>query len=66
MSSQKKRTFQMEAAGRKVVVDPNYAEKIWTVLEHAIHDIFNHNASGLSLEELYRLLFFLSFFLFFS
>jgi hypothetical protein len=23
-------------------------------LEHAIHEIYNHNASGLSFEELYR------------
>ncbi len=31
-----------------------YAEKTWKVLEDAIHEINNHNASGLSFEELYR------------
>lgn len=31
------------------------AEKTWKVLEDAIHEINNHNASGLSFEELYRL-----------
>ena len=29
-------------------------EKTWRVLEAAIHEINNHNASGLSFEELYR------------
>ena len=29
-------------------------EKTWSVLEAAIHEINNHNASGLSFEELYR------------
>jgi hypothetical protein len=29
-------------------------EKTWAVLESAIHEINNHNASGLSFEELYR------------
>ncbi|XP_027358110.1 cullin-3B-like isoform X2 [Abrus precatorius] len=54
MSSQKKRAFQIEAFKHRVVVDPKYAEKTWKVLEHAIHEIYNHNASGLSFEELYR------------
>nr|XP_043632849.1 cullin-3A-like [Erigeron canadensis] len=54
MSSQKKRNFQIEAFKHRVVVDPKYAEKTWKVLEHAIHEIYNHNASGLSFEELYR------------
>ncbi|KAI3793995.1 hypothetical protein L1987_36619 [Smallanthus sonchifolius] len=54
MSSQKKRNFQMEAFKHRVVVDPKYAEKTWKILEHAIHEIYNHNASGLSFEELYR------------
>lgn len=30
------------------------ADKTWKVLEDAIHEINNHNASGLSFEELYR------------
>lgn len=52
---QKKRNFQIEAFKHKVVVDPKYADKTWKILEHAIHEIYNHNASGLSFEELYRL-----------
>ena len=31
-----------------------WADKTWKVLEDAIHEINNHNASGLSFEELYR------------
>ncbi|XP_022774482.1 cullin-3A-like [Durio zibethinus] len=54
MSAQKKKAFQIEAFKHRVVVDPKYAEKTWKVLEHAIHEIYNHNASGLSFEELYR------------
>ncbi|KAJ1399717.1 Winged helix-like DNA-binding domain superfamily [Sesbania bispinosa] len=54
MSTQKKRAFQIEAFKHRVVVDPKYAEKTWKILEHAIHEIYNHNASGLSFEELYR------------
>ncbi|KAL0910008.1 hypothetical protein M5K25_020929 [Dendrobium thyrsiflorum] len=54
MSSQKKRNFKIEAFKHKVEVDPKYAEKTWKILEHAIHEIYNHNASGLSFEELYR------------
>ncbi|CAM8878442.1 hypothetical protein QQ045_018940 [Rhodiola kirilowii] len=54
MSNQKKRNFQIEAFKHRVVVDPKYAEKTWKILEHAINEIYNHNASGLSFEELYR------------
>ncbi|KAK4280998.1 hypothetical protein QN277_012548 [Acacia crassicarpa] len=54
MSAQKKRSFQIEAFKHRVVVDPKYADKTWSILEHAIHEIYNHNASGLSFEELYR------------
>ncbi|XP_076935501.1 cullin-3A-like [Bidens hawaiensis] len=54
MSSQKKKNIQIEAFKHRVVVDPKYAEKTWKILEHAIHEIYNHNASGLSFEELYR------------
>ncbi|KAI7979412.1 Cullin-3B, partial [Camellia lanceoleosa] len=55
MSAQKKRNFQIESFKHRVVVDPKYAEKTWKILEHAIHEICNHNASDLSFEELYRL-----------
>ncbi|KAF5180491.1 Cullin-3b [Thalictrum thalictroides] len=54
MSAPKKRNFHIEAFKHKVVVDPRYADKTWKVLEHAINEIYNHNASGLSFEELYR------------
>ncbi|KAL5080229.1 hypothetical protein RYX36_008650 [Vicia faba] len=50
----KKRPFTIEAYKHRMVADPNYAEKTWKILEHAIHEIYNHNASGLSFEELYR------------
>lgn len=64
MSSQKKRSgIQIEAFKHRVVVDPKYAEKTWKVLEHAIREIYNRNASGLSFEELYRF-FFLACYLF--
>jgi cullin 3 len=36
------------------MMDLSAAEKTWKVLEDAIHEINNHNASGLSFEELYR------------
>nr|KYP45394.1 Cullin-3 [Cajanus cajan] len=64
MSNQKKRNFQIEAFKHRVVMDPKYADKTWKILEHAIHEIYNHNASGLSFEELYRFPSFL--FLYFS
>ena len=35
-------------------MDLCFADKTWKVLEDAIHEINNHNASGLSFEELYR------------
>ncbi|CAA6659765.1 unnamed protein product [Spirodela intermedia] len=54
MNTPKKRNFKIEAFKHRVEVDPKYAEKTWKVLEHAIHEIYNHNASGLSFEELYR------------
>ncbi|RWV98361.1 hypothetical protein BHE74_00011809 [Ensete ventricosum] len=54
MSAQKKRNFKIEAFKHRVELDPKYAERTWKVLEHAIHEIYNHNASGLSFEELYR------------
>ena len=54
MSNQKRRNFQIEAFKHRVVMDPKYADKTWKILEHAIHEIYNHNASGLSFEELYR------------
>uniref|UniRef100_A0A1D1YZF6 Cullin-3B n=1 Tax=Anthurium amnicola TaxID=1678845 RepID=A0A1D1YZF6_9ARAE len=54
MSTSKKRNFRIEVFKHRMDMDPKYAEKTWKVLEHAIHEIYNHNASGLSFEELYR------------
>ncbi|KAF3778828.1 Cullin-3A [Nymphaea thermarum] len=54
MSAPKKKTFKIEPFKHRVEMDPKYAEKTWKLLEHAIHEIYNHNASGLSFEELYR------------
>lgn len=57
MSHQKKRAFDFKIETFKryrVELDPKYAEKTWKVLEDAIREIYNHNASGLSFEELYR------------
>ncbi|KAJ0988326.1 hypothetical protein J5N97_006682 [Dioscorea zingiberensis] len=54
MSAPKKRNFKIEAFKHRVELDPKYAEKTWRILEHAINEIYNHNASGLSFEELYR------------
>ncbi|KAA8532988.1 hypothetical protein F0562_032894 [Nyssa sinensis] len=53
-NNQKKRNFQIEAFKPKEVVDPKYAEKTWKILENAIHEIYNHIAGGLNLEELYH------------
>uniref|UniRef100_A0A0E0K582 Cullin family profile domain-containing protein n=1 Tax=Oryza punctata TaxID=4537 RepID=A0A0E0K582_ORYPU len=50
----RKRNFKIELFKHRVELDPKYAERTWKVLEHAIHEIYNHNASGLSFEELYR------------
>ncbi|GFZ00147.1 cullin 3 [Actinidia rufa] len=53
-NNQNKRKFQTEAFKHRVMVDPKYADKTWKILEHAIHEIYNHNGSGLNAEELYR------------
>ncbi|CAI5462909.1 unnamed protein product [Closterium sp. Yama58-4] len=50
----RKSAFHIEPFRHKVEMDPRYAEKTWGILEDAIHQIYNHNASGLSFEELYR------------
>lgn len=54
MSAPKKKTFKIEPFKHKVEIDPKYADHTWKILEDAIHEIYNHNASGLSFEELYR------------
>ncbi|MEW5303513.1 MAG: hypothetical protein WDW36_006197 [Sanguina aurantia] len=46
--------IKIEPFKHPVSMDPNYADKTWKVLEDAIQEIHNQNASGLSFEELYR------------
>ncbi|KAG1678291.1 hypothetical protein FOA52_013912 [Chlamydomonas sp. UWO 241] len=46
--------IKIEPFRHPVYMDPNYADKTWKVLESAIHEIHNQNASGLSFEQLYR------------
>jgi len=44
-----------EAFKHRVVMDPDYADKTWNILEHAIQEIYNHNARNIeSFEALYR------------
>ena len=57
MSNPRKRNFRIEGFKRSVVMDPTYGDITWIILENAIHQIYDHNASGLSFEELYRLVF---------
>ncbi|KAI8012692.1 Cullin-3B [Camellia lanceoleosa] len=45
---------QLEDFKHRAVVDSTYADMTWKILEHAIHEIYNHNTSGLCMEELYR------------
>ncbi|BAF23008.1 cullin-3A [Oryza sativa Japonica Group] len=53
MSSRKKPS-RIEPFRHKVETDPRFFEKAWRKLDDAIREIYNHNASGLSFEELYR------------
>jgi len=46
--------MKIEPFRHPVALDPSYADKTWKVLEDAIKEIHNQNASGLSFEELYR------------
>ena len=55
MNSQKKRAPKIEPFKHRVEVDPKFFDKSWKKLDDAIREIYNHNASGLSFEELYRL-----------
>ncbi|KXZ56311.1 hypothetical protein GPECTOR_1g274 [Gonium pectorale] len=50
----KKGMIKIEPFRHPISIDPHYAEKTWKVLEDAIREIHNQNASGLSFEELYR------------
>lgn len=48
------RSIRIEPFKHRVELDPQYPDKTWKILEDAIREINNHNASGLSFEELYR------------
>eukprot|EP00887_Chlorella_sp_A99_P000390 scaffold13.g390.t1 len=50
----KPKKFKIEPFKHPLKLDPNYAENTWKLLESAIQEINNQNASGLSFEELYR------------
>ncbi|XP_024638917.1 cullin-3A [Medicago truncatula] len=54
MSNMGKKSFVIEAYKHRVVMDADYADKTWNILEHAIHDLYNHNVRNISFEELYR------------
>ncbi|TVU42989.1 hypothetical protein EJB05_09418 [Eragrostis curvula] len=53
-SAPKKRGSRIEPFRHRVETDPNFFDKSWRKLHDAIREIYNHNASGLSFEELYR------------
>ncbi|CAM6113521.1 unnamed protein product [Calypogeia fissa] len=46
--------LKIEPFKHTVEMDPRYAEKTWKILEDAIQEIYNHNRTGMSFEELYR------------
>uniref|UniRef100_A0A7N2L0K6 Cullin family profile domain-containing protein n=1 Tax=Quercus lobata TaxID=97700 RepID=A0A7N2L0K6_QUELO len=51
----KRNRFEMEILKHRLLVDPNYANNTWKILEHAIMDILtNHKLGTLSFENLYR------------
>ncbi|KAH3761929.1 cullin C [Pelomyxa schiedti] len=50
----KKPAINIKPFRTQVQMDPNYAEKTWTLLRNAICEIHKQNASCLSFEELYR------------
>jgi len=54
MNPQRKRIPKIEPFKHRVEVDPKFFDKSWKKLDDAIREIYNHNASGLSFEELYR------------
>ena len=50
----RRRQFKIEPFKHKVEMDPKYADRTWLLLQDAINKIYDHNASTLSFEELYR------------
>ncbi|GAU51519.1 hypothetical protein TSUD_413860 [Trifolium subterraneum] len=51
-----KSNFEMlsEVFKHRVIMDPRTGDETWKILEQAIHQIYNHNASGLNFEQHYR------------
>ncbi|PNX99201.1 cullin 3-like protein [Trifolium pratense] len=49
-----KKHFPIEAFKHKVIMDPNIAHENWKIIEHAIHQIYNHNANAVACEVIYR------------
>jgi len=49
-----KTKFVIQPFKQHAPMDEEYVQKTWSTLRHAIDEIFAHNASGLSFEELYR------------
>ncbi|KAJ1625999.1 Cullin repeat-like-containing domain protein [Pavlovales sp. CCMP2436] len=49
-----KAKFTIQPFKQHAPMDEDYVNKTWDTLKHAIDEIFAHNASGLSFEELYR------------
>lgn len=46
--------FTIQPFKQHAPMDEDYVQKTWSTLRHAINQIFAHDASGLSFEELYR------------
>lgn len=46
--------FTIQPFKQHAPMDEEYVQKTWSTLRHAIGQIFAHDASGLSFEELYR------------
>lgn len=46
--------FVIQPFKQHAPMDEEYVQKTWKTLRDAIYEIFAHNASGLSFEELYR------------
>jgi cullin 3 len=49
-----KQKFHIQPFKQHAPMDDDHVQKTWSTLRHAIDQIFAHNASGLSFEELYR------------
>jgi hypothetical protein len=55
MSNLKKKNFRIEGFRHGVEVEPCYGEELWVIIENAVHQIYDHHATDLRFEDLYRL-----------